>query len=180
MKAGEATAKSVTPLIRRTTAADAEAVATIFSGPRVVWGTLQLPYPSVDFWRKRLEDRLSSGTVSLLACVEGEAVGTLGLHTHPDMPRIRHAASMGMAVRDDWQGRGIGTALVRAALDLADRWLGLTRVELLVFVDNEPAIQLYRKFGFEVEGRQKRAALRDGVYVDVLMMARLGPRLTDA
>lgn len=163
------------PVIRHATPADAEAVAQIFSGPRVIWGTLQSPFPSVDRWRRKLEEAPSSGLVPLVACVDGDAVGMLGLHTHPDQPRIRHAAYLGMAVRDDWQGRRIGTALVGAAVDLADRWLNLVRIELHVYVDNEPAIRLYRRFGFEVEGTQRAAAFREGRLHDVLSMARLRP-----
>ena len=53
-----------------------------------------------------------------------------------------------MAVHDDWAGRGVGTALMQAALDLADNWLGLTRVELTVWADNQAALALYRKAGF--------------------------------
>jgi putative acetyltransferase len=45
-----------------------------------------------------------------------------------------------MAVRDDWQGKGVGTALMEAALDLADNWLNLTRIELTVYVDNAAGI----------------------------------------
>ncbi len=41
---------------------------------------------------------------------------------------------------------------------------------------NERAIALYRKFGFEVEGRHRGYAMRDGCYVDVFAMARLHPR----
>ena len=113
--------------------------------------------------------------MSLLACVSDEPVGILGLHTHPDQPRIRHVAMLGMAVRDDWQRRGIGRALVRAAVEMADAWMALTRLELNVYVDNEPAIRLYESFGFQAEGRLRRAALREGKHVDVLVMARLTP-----
>jgi putative acetyltransferase len=76
-----------------------------------------------------------------------------------------------MMVRDDWQGKGVGAAIMRAVIDLADKWLNLTRIELTVFTDNEPAIALYRKFGFEIEGTLRKYAfceqgvrgrLRDG------------------
>lgn len=62
---------------------------------------------------------------------------------------------------------------MQATIDLAEKWLGLTRMELEVFVDNEPAIHLYKKFGFEVEGTRVAFAFRDGQYVDTLMMARV-------
>jgi putative acetyltransferase len=59
-----------------------------------------------------------------------------------------------------------------AILDLADNWLMLKRVELSVFVDNEPALALYRSFGFVVEGTKKFAAIRNGAYMDEYLMAR--------
>ena len=54
-------------------------------------------------------------------------------------------------VRDDWQRKGVGTALMQAAVDLADKWLNLERLELEVYTDNVPAIRLYEKFGFTIE-----------------------------
>ena len=107
-----------------------------------------------------------------MACVDEEVVGHLGLETFT-RPRRRHVGEIGMAVRDDWQGRGVGTALIEAGLDLADNWLNLSRLDLRVYVDNAPAIALYEKFGFEVEGTHKRFAYRDGAYVDAYVMARL-------
>lgn len=131
-----------------------------------------MPYPSPETWRRRLSEP-ERGLVSLVACMDDEPVGMIGLHTHPDQPRVRHAACLGMGVRDDWQGKGIGTALVRAAVELADQWLGLVRIELNVFPDNEAALRLYRRFGFEVEGTLRKAALREGQLMDVLVLARL-------
>ena len=104
--------------------------------------------------------------------MDGEVVGELSLWTH-DNPRLKHAGSIGMAVRDDRRGEGIGTALMRAALDLADNWLNLTRIELHVYTDNEAGIALYRKFGFEIEGTHRRFAFRGGGYADAYSMARI-------
>ena len=78
-----------------------------------------------------------------------------------------------MAVRDDWQGKGVGTALMEAALDLADNWLNLTRIELEVYIDNTAGIALYKKFGFEIEGTHRGYAFREGRYVDAYSMARV-------
>lgn len=161
--------------IRRTEPGDFEAVRQIFAGPAAVRGTLQLPFPSAEEWRRRLAEPAGS-LFSLVACAEREAVGSLALLTSPDRPRRRHAAQIGMAVRDDWQGRGVGTALLQAAVDLADKWLNLSRLELEVFCDNAPAIRLYQKFGFSIEGTLVQFAFRDGIYEDAYLMARLRSR----
>ena len=60
-----------------------------------------------------------------------------------------------------------------AAIDLADNWLDLSRLELTVYTDNEPAMRLYKKLGFVVEGTHRKYAFRDGVYVDAHCMARV-------
>ena len=161
--------------VRHAEPEDYETLQRVFSAPRVVAGTLQLPLPSAEMWRKRLSEP-PEGMFSLVACVEDEVIGEISLHTSPTRWRMRHVGSIGMAVRDDWQGRGIGTVLMEAALDLADNWLNLTRVELTVYVDNAPAITLYEKFGFEIEGTHRRFAFRDGEYVDGYSMARLSNR----
>lgn len=160
--------------IRRADIADAEALTRIFECPRVIWGTSQLPYPSAQVWRKRLE--VNDEHFRYVACVEGEVVGYLGLHLDPNRPRRKHAGGIGLAVRDDWQGKGVGTALMQAIVEMVDKWLNLTRLELEVYVDNEPALHLYKKFGFEIEGRMKQHSYRDGAYVDAYYMARLRPQ----
>ena len=164
--------------VRHAEPEDYAAVQRSMSGEKAVWGTLQLPYPSLASWRKRLAEP-PEGFYLLVACAEGEVIGNLGLHTFPKRPRRRHAGGLGMAVRDDWQGRGAGTALMKAALELADDWLGLLRLELEVFTDNAAAVHLYRKFGFAVEGELKGYAFRAGRYADVYLMARLRPPLVN-
>ncbi len=158
--------------IRRAEPGDYEAVRHVFAGPKAVWGTLQVPFPSAEHWRKRLAEP-AEGVYLLVACAENEVVGQLGLHTFPNSPRRRHVGQIGMAVRDDWQGKGVGTALMQAVVDLADKWLNLSRLELEVYTDNGPAIRLYKKFDFVIEGTLARFAFRDGQYVDVYAMARL-------
>jgi putative acetyltransferase len=157
--------------VRAAEPADIPAIHEIFTCPKVIAGTLQLPYPSIEQTRERFT-RFSAGSVQLVAEVDGRVMGILGLHSEEN-PRRRHAAMLGMAVHDDFQGQGVGSALVASALDLADNWLGLRRIELQVFVDNTAAVHLYQKFGFEIEGTLREFALRDGVYVDAYAMARL-------
>lgn len=151
---------------------DYEALHEVFSGPKAMSGTLQPPLPSKEAWRKKLANP-PDGLFSLVACADGEVIGSIALNTSPTRWRMRHVGDIGMAVRDDWQGRGVGSKLVEAALDLADNWLNLSRIELHVFTNNTAGIALYKKFGFEVEGTHRRFAFRDGEYVDAYSMARL-------
>lgn len=158
--------------IRRAEPEDFAAVREIYAAPLAQAGTLQLPFPSLDSWRKRLQS--DPNMHILLACVGDDVVGQLGLQAFA-RPRRNHVGEIGMGVRDDWQGRGVGTALLRAAVDMADRWLQLRRLELTVYADNAAGIRLYTRQGFVEEGRHRDFAFRDGAYVDALAMARLRP-----
>ena len=134
--------------IRRAEPDDSSAIHEVFSCPKVVFGTLQLPYPSRQHWQQRLAEP-DDGTYFLVAVVGERVVGMLGVHTYPNNPRRRHAGTIGMSVHDEWQGKGIGKALMRAGIELADNWLNLRRLELEVYSDNEAAIGLYERMGFE-------------------------------
>lgn len=161
--------------IRRAEPEDHESVWRILADPDTFPGTLQLPHPSREMWRKRFAEHSESDYI-LVACVDGEIVGHAGLHPVAKSPRRSHAMSLGITVRRDFQGRGVGGALLKAILDLADNWLNVFRVELTVYTDNERALALYRRFGFEVEGTHRAYALRAGRYVDSHSMARLRPK----
>lgn len=158
-------------LIRHAEPGDYEALQEIYNCPNAFAGTLQLPYPSQEMWRKRLIDT-PEGTYNLVAVVNEKVVGQLGLQTS-NRPRRRHVGTFGIGVHDDWQGRGIGKALLKACIEMADNWLNLTRLELEVYTDNEAAIHLYKSFGFEHEGTKRQDAFRNGQYVDSYIMARL-------
>ena len=158
--------------VRRAEPRDAEALQAIYATPGAQAGTLQLPLPSVELWRKRLAE-FPAGDYLLVAEVGGEVVGNAGLHSGGASPRRRHVGHLGMSVRDDRQGSGVGTALLAAIIDLADNWIGYVRLELTVYVDNPRALGLYRKFGFEIEGTLRQYALRGGAFVDAYAMARL-------
>jgi L-phenylalanine/L-methionine N-acetyltransferase len=121
--------------IRHAEPDDYEAIHRILSSPRATAGTLQLPLQSLEGVRKRFFSETREGLYQLVACVDEEVVGHLGLETFT-RPRRRHGGEIGMAVRDDWQGKGVGSALMEAALDLADNWLNLIRLELTVYTDN--------------------------------------------
>lgn len=85
-----------------------------------------------------------------------------------------HAGVLGIGVAASARGRGVGRQLITAAISGASQ-RGLHRIELQVVAHNRVAQALYRQVGFEHEGTQRRAWCHDGVYFDVLHMARNGP-----
>jgi RimJ/RimL family protein N-acetyltransferase len=105
----------------------------------------------------------------LVAVVDDQVVGRLSLARDPH-PASRHVADLGLMVAATHRRRGIGRALLDAAVDWA-RQSGIGKLELHVFPWNEPAIKLYEGFGFEREGLRRGHYLRDGVPVDAILMA---------
>lgn len=158
--------------IRHAEPEDYKSLQQIFSQPRAYSGTLQMPFPSAELWKERLAEKPNT-MYNLVACVENELVGSLGFFLDSHSPRRRHVAEVGMGVHDHWQGKGVGTALMQVAIELADDWLNVVRLELTVFIDNEAAIKLYQKFGFKIEGTLEKYAFRQGDYVDAYSMARI-------
>ncbi len=157
--------------IRAVEPEDIPALTEVWNQPRVVWGTLQLPYGSVEARRKR-HGANPPGHTFLCAVIDGKVIGAAGMHPI-DNPRRAQCTSIGMGVHDAYTGRGAGRALLEALLHQADRWLAYRRVELPVWTDNARAIALYERAGFEREGIMRAYAWRDGAYVDALAMARL-------
>jgi putative acetyltransferase len=163
----------MTVKIRAFRMSDLDDVLELRTMPKSQRETLQLPFISHDALTKRYES-LKPTDHSLVAVLEDtqKVVGNIGL-IQATNPRRAHTAHIGMSVHDEYHNQGIGTMLMDAVIDLADNWLNLKRLELEVYVDNEPAIHLYEKYGFETEGTLRNYAFRDGHFVDAYMMARL-------
>ena len=157
--------------IRAAEPSDIEAIHEIFMCPGVTANTLQLPWRSLE-WRREFIGQLQRDGHFLVGVLDGRVVGNLGLHIEQG-PRRRDVGKFGMSVHDDYQNRGIGSALMEAMIELADDWLGLRRLELEVWSDNAAAIHLYEKFGFVIEGTGRQYARRAGELIDAYYMARL-------
>lgn len=84
---------------------------------------------------------------------------------------MTHVGSLGMGVVSEYRGQGIGNRLLENAI--AHAWQQeLKRLELEVFADNEIALKLYEKHGYQVEGVKRYARCIDGVYQDIVLMAQ--------
>lgn len=162
--------------IRPIAARDAEGFNALRRMPGVFENILGIPSERVQRNLEGIED-LSPNDHNFVAvtALEGGGelvIGTVGLAVCPS-PRRQHVGTVGIMVHRDYQNMGVGTALMETVLDLADNWLMLVRVDLEVFSDNERAIHLYEKLGFEREGLLRSSAVRNGRYVDELVMARV-------
>lgn len=163
--------EQVVPSLRAIRSGDAKALCTMANMPGFRRSTLRMPFETVESWEKRIA-KASTDDTWIVAEVEGKVIGHGTLVVCSNRRRA-HIGEIAMGVADDFVGRGIGTAILSALLDVADNWRGLKRVELTVYADNEPAIRLYTGRGFEVEGRHVKAAFSEGEYHDLLTMARL-------
>ena len=115
--------------------------------------------------RRMAEDVESEDAVVLVAEVDGELVGELGLRL------ARYGvAELGMAVAAGWRGRGVGGALLAEAIERA-RTAGAHKLALQVWPHNTAAIALYERFGFEREGYLRRHyRRRSGELWDAVVM----------
>jgi RimJ/RimL family protein N-acetyltransferase len=100
---------------------------------------------------------------------EGTVVGRLSIG-RDQHPGSRHVADLGLMVAATHRRRGIGRALLEAAVEWA-RESGVRKLELHVFPWNTAAIALYENFGFEREGYRKRHYRRPDGFVDAILMA---------
>jgi len=132
------------------------------------WIATEVPFDREDRRRRLLEglgDDIHSGY--FVAETDDGVVGHIGLRLAP-----YGVVSLGILVIEGHRGQGTGHALLARGLEWA-RQSGGHKVALEVWPHNQAALALYRRHGFEVEGRMRDYALRDGVFVDTLSMARL-------
>ena len=157
---------------RRATTEDADAFVAVLrevAEERRWIGTE--PGFDVDERRERVRASIEAGDAYwVLEDGDGRVVGILGLHpTH-----ARGVLTFGMSVLAAARGRGGGRALLDAALEHLAAREDVHKLELEVWPDNGPAIALYTRYGFEVEGlRRSHYRRRDGSLRSSLIMARL-------
>ena len=123
------------------------------------------------FIRGKLDDPRSL-CVSAFDCC-GAVVGDFDIHPVRPVCRYAHRAELGISVRRDFWGLGLGSALMAVMLREA-KALAYEQVELEVVAQNTRAIALYEKFGFvKIGDLPHYYKYRDGSYADALRMLRV-------
>lgn len=122
-----------------------------------------------EWLRGRLSEIRARKTFILLAELDGRIVGSCHI-TRLDY-KHSHRASVGIALRKEFRGRGLGEALMRKTIELGlKRIKGIEFVDLSTFAYNERAQSLYRKLGFKEYGRIPMSLKEEGVHFDELLM----------
>lgn len=117
-----------------------------------------------------IAERFKYNGVIFVAEEDNEFLGTLFLGVGKD--RLSHIGTIGVFVKKEQWGKGIATKLVEECIKSAKK-MGLKKLVYEVYSHNERSINLVKKFGFELNGTQKRHLLVDGQYVDKLIFEKL-------
>jgi RimJ/RimL family protein N-acetyltransferase len=114
----------------------------------------------------------AQNSIFLVAEAGGQIIGNLTCQGGPRQA-TRHVTVLGMSVAREWRDQGVGSQLMRRAIEWARASQVVKRIELNVFARNQRAIHLYEKFGFAIEGSRRSAIYRDGEYLDDYVMGLL-------
>ena len=149
--------------------------------PHAVLGHGRGPFPakrpaqSARGYRKAFRRSWTPEEANIVAVAEDRVIGHLNV-SREENPVTRHVASLGMAVERQWRRRGVGSALLEAALEWAHS-VGVEKLALTVYPDNDAARALYRRFGFVEEGRmtghsKKAIGYRDEIVMGLWLIPR--------
>ena len=123
------------------------------------------------YYRRKLFHHTWEDQQCSIVAIHGDRVIGHLTASREEGPVTRHVATIGMAVARDWRGRGVGSALMSECV----RWgreMGVEKLALSVYPDNEAALALYHKFGFQEEGRLGGHSKKSIGYRDEVLMGR--------
>jgi len=160
--------------LRRMTVDDADTVLRLRAEPGALAQLFSDAPPTREAHLRWLADVESRGDRHEFVIVDlqsGRTVGTIGLS---QIDRRHRRAEYGVLIGEpDARGKGLAADASRLLLGYAFGALGLHRVYLHVFADNEPALRLYEWLGFKTEGCLRQHASKGGQLKDVIVMAIL-------
>jgi|JI10StandDraft_1071094.scaffolds.fasta_scaffold88857_2 RimJ/RimL family protein N-acetyltransferase len=161
-------------VLRAVEESDLEFTRATRSDPQVSSLALGRRFPITEVGERHWFERLGTGAFPTEATfiVADEATGSpLGLVALNDIDWVNRTSWFGIWIAPGHQGRGIGGAATRLAVEYARDRLGLRRVKLLVLADHDAAIAVYRRVGFVDEGRLVGEILDEGTPRDLLLLA---------
>ena len=143
--------------------------------------TTVAPYSGVAHWEKKLAEYADAACLPLIAFDGDELTGVLLLRGYPNHIRRKHCATIDLlAVRPDCRRKGVGRALVDAAIAAGDHWLQLRRIEVIVDAQSVALRCYYASFGFAEEGVERAHVMNAGRYVDGTVMSRINTQMMPA
>ena len=114
----------------------------------------------------------SDKDIMIAAFINDELAGNVGISCAGNFAKLKHRAELGISIKEKFWNKGIGSILIKEIIEQA-KIMGYEQIELGVFSDNEKAMALYKKHGFEVWGNIKNAyKLKDGTYRDEIIMGK--------
>lgn len=173
--AREHVARDGTPFrVREALPSDAEAMVgfhaeLLRSKPLILWEDGEPIFTAEKRQAQLVAAQGRENEITLVAEHAGRLVGQVSFRSG-ERRRVRHAGELGISVAADWQGRGVGRALMQDLLDWCRERGVVRKISLGVVAGNEAALALYRSLGFAEEGRVRRGIRIDGRFEDEIKM----------
>jgi len=130
-----------------------------------------VPERSREDWDEAIREIRNRKGLIIVAQVNGKIVGMAHL-VRGKFTKNKHVGFLGISVLKEFRRIGIGEAMMNYIIEWAQKQDGLEKISLTVFSTNKAAINLYRKFGFAIEGISKKQYKIEGKHVDEITMGR--------
>ena len=130
-----------------------------------------VPESSRENWSETIREIKDRKGLIIVAQIGEKTVGMAHL-ARGKFKKNQHVAYLGITILKGFREIGIGKTMMNHLIEWASKQEELEKISLTVFSTNKPAINLYRKLGFEVEGISKKQYKIEGKYVDEIAMAK--------
>ncbi len=131
---------------------------------------LLLKAPSMKNVKNFVLSNIKNKWTQFVALDGGKVIGWCDIIPY-EHPTVSHTGKLGMGLLASYRGKGIGTQLMKACLKHSQS-RRLEAVYLDVYGSNKPAIRLYRKLGFKIDGIRKKGRKHKGRYEDLVLMSK--------
>lgn len=166
--------------IRKTTASDFENIKNLMlealqSDPHAFTVSYNEYVQNSDYWWHMYVDPYLRGmTATMFFAEEGDQIlGMIGI-LYSTKERSKHVSTIvWFYVKPEFRAKQIGKALLEESLKEIPKRVGIKKINLTVTSNQQKAIGMYKKNGFEESGRQKQELQINGVFYDFIMMEKM-------